>query len=62
MRPRSRRPPVPRPSALQMMIQAAGPVLTTRGRYRSPAAPWIAAATLSMKVAQGVRLDPPGDL
>lgn len=53
MRSRSKRPPVPKPSALQVMIQAAAPILATRGSYRSPAAPWIAAATLTMKVAQG---------
>ena len=53
MRPRSRRPPVPKPSVLQVMIQAAVPILAAHGSYRSPAAPWIAAATLSMKVAQG---------
>ena len=53
MRSRSKRPPVPKPSALQAMLQATAPILAACGSYRSPAAPWIAAATLSMKVAQG---------
>lgn len=54
MRPRrSKQPPVPKASALQVMIQAADPSIAARGSYPSPAAPWIAAATLSMKVAQG---------
>ena len=53
MRPRTRRSPVLKPSALQAMIQAAVPILAAYGSYRSPAVPWIAAANLSMKVAQG---------
>ena len=53
MRSRSKRPPVPKPSALQVLIEAAAPVLATHGEQRSPAAPWIAAATLSIKIAQG---------
>jgi len=52
MRSRSKRPPVPKPSALQVLVEVAMPVLAAHGEQRSPAAPCIAAATLSIKIAQ----------
>ena len=36
-----------------MLIEAAAPVLAANGEHRSPSAPWIAAASVSIKVAQG---------
>lgn len=35
------------------MIQAVVPILAAHGSYRSSTAPWVAEATLSMKVARG---------
>ena len=51
MRPHSKRRPHPTPSALQVLIEAAAPVLAAHGEQRSPAAPWIAAARVSMTIA-----------
>ena len=53
MRQHSKRRPHPQSSALQMLIESAAPVLAAHGEQRSPAVPWIAAATLSIKIAQG---------
>ena len=53
MRPHSKRRPHPQPSALQVLIEAAAPVLAAHGEQRSPAPPWIAAAEVSIKIAQG---------
>ena len=53
MRPHSKRRPHPQPSPLQVLIEAAAPVLAAHGEQRSPTAPWIAAAALSMAIASG---------
>ena len=54
MRPRrSIRPPTPSPSALQVLIETAAPVLAAHGEQRSLAAPWLAAASVSMSIASG---------
>ena len=55
---RSKRPPVPQPSALQVLIEAAVPILAVHGVHRSPAAPWIAAAEVSIRIAQGCGWSP----
>ena len=50
---RSKRPPFPQPSALQVLLEAAVPVLAAHGVQRCPSAPFLAAAGVLITTAQG---------